>query len=128
MPVAPGLSGRETLGTRYTWVYPNLTFALSQDSMWMYQAYPLGANRSRIIQTICFPGASVEREDFETCAEHYYQRIDAALGEDMPFLVRQQGGLASSFAQPGRFASLEPSVGRFAHWYAQRLLGEMPAD
>ena len=30
----------------------------------------------------CFPGASVEREDFETCAEHYYQRIDAALGEE----------------------------------------------
>ena len=127
LPVAPGLQGREALGTRYTWVYPNLTFALSQDSMWIYQATPLSSDRCRVIQTICFPSASIALDDFAERAEHYYQRIDAALAEDLPFLLRQQGGLASSFARPGRFASLEPSVGKFAYWYAQRLLEAMPA-
>ena len=125
LPVAPGLQGREALGTRYTWVYPNLTFALSQDSMWIYQATPLSADRCRVIQTICFPSDSIALDDFAERAEHYYQRIDAALGEDLPFLVRQQDGLASSFARPGRFSSLEPSVGRFAYWYAQQMLSQV---
>jgi len=124
LPVAPGLQGREAAGTRYTWVYPNITFALSQDSMWIYQAFPLGANRCKVIQTICFPEASVELDDFEERAAHYYERIDAAIGEDMPFLEQQQEGLASRYARQGRFSTLEPSVARFAYWYAQRLLDQ----
>ncbi len=128
LPVAPGLEGREAMGTRYTWVYPNITFALSQDSMWIYQATPLAADRCRVIQTICFPQASMELPDFEQRAAHYYERIDAAIAEDMPFLLEQQVGLASSFARPGRFSSLEPSVARFAWWYAQRMLDRLDAE
>jgi len=125
LPVAPGLGGRETSGTRYTWIFPNLTFALSQDSMWIYQAYPLGAGRCRVVQTVCFPQDSVTQDDFEQRAAHYYARIDAALDEDLPFLYRQQSGLNSPFAQPGRCGALEPAVGRFAYWYAQRMLREI---
>jgi len=125
LPVAPGLSGRLVQGTRYTWIYPNLTFALSQDSMWIYQAFPLAADRSRVIQTICFPAESVALDDFEERAQHYYSRIDAAIDEDLPFLEQQQLGLNSRFAKPGRFGALEPSVGKFAYWYAQQLLREI---
>jgi len=122
LPAAQGLQGREAKGTRYTWIYPNTTFALSQDSMWMYQAFPLSANRCAVTQTICFPAESVARTDFDDRATHYYARIDAALGEDLPFLQQQQVGLSSKFARQGRFGALEPSVGRFAYWYAQQLL------
>ncbi len=125
LPVGEGLEGRYRLGTRYTWIFPNLTFAASQDSLWMYQAMPLAANRSRIVQTVAFPSASVALDDFEQRAEHYYRRIDAALDEDLPFLIRQQRGLASPFARPGRFGALEPCVGKFAFWYAQRMLAEL---
>ena len=125
LPTARGLQGREAKGTRYTWIYPNLTFALSQDSMWMYQAFPLSANRCRVIQTICFPTESVALDDFSERAEYYYQRVDAALAEDLPFLEQQQLGLNSPFARPGRFGKLEPSVGQFAYWYAQQLLREL---
>jgi phenylpropionate dioxygenase-like ring-hydroxylating dioxygenase large terminal subunit len=125
LPVAPGLTGRAAAGTRYTWIYPNLTFALSQDSMWIYQAFPLAADRSRVIQTICFPAESVALDDFEERAQHYYSRIDAAIDEDLPFLEQQQLGLNSRFAKPGRFGALEPSVGKFAYWYAQQLLREI---
>lgn len=125
LPVAPGLGGREASGTRYTWVFPNLTFALSQDSMWIYQAYPLDAGHCRVVQTVCFPDESVDLDDFEQRAAHYYARIDAALDEDLPFLRRQQAGLNSPFALPGRFGALEPAVGRFAYWYAQRMLPEV---
>ena len=122
LPAAPGLGGREAMGTRYTWVYPNLTFALSQDCLWIYQATPLSADRCSVTQTICFPEASLQLDDFEARAAHYYERIDAALAEDLPFLRQQQIGLASSFSRQGRFSALEPSVANFAYWYAQRLL------
>jgi phenylpropionate dioxygenase-like ring-hydroxylating dioxygenase large terminal subunit len=122
LPIAQGLKGRAAKGTRYTWIYPNTTFALSQDSMWMYQAFPLSADRCRVIQTICFPVESVALDDFDDRARHYYARIDAALDEDLPFLKQQQVGLNSKFARQGRFAALEPSVGKFAYWYAQQLL------
>ena len=125
LPPVPGLQGREVKGTRYTWIYPNLTFALSQDSMWIYQAFPLSADRSRVIQTICFPAESFALDDFNERATHYYERIDAALAEDLPFLEQQQLGLNSKFARQGRFAALEPSVGKFAYWYAQQLLREL---
>lgn len=125
LPAGEGLEGRFRLGTRYTWIYPNLTFAASQDSLWMYQAYPITMDLSSIVQTIAFPSASVALEDFEARAEHYYARIDAALGEDMPFLEKQQRGLSSPFARPGRFASLEPSVGDFAYWYARQMLEQL---
>ena len=91
----------------------------------MYQAYPLTMDRSWIVQTIAFPSASVALDDFEARAEHYYTRIDAALAEDLPFLEKQQHGLNSPFAKPGRFAALEPSVGDFAYWYAQQMLRQL---
>jgi phenylpropionate dioxygenase-like ring-hydroxylating dioxygenase large terminal subunit len=122
LPPAQGLQGRAAKGTRYTWIYPNTTFALSQDSMWMYQAFPLSADRCWIMQTISFPAGSVALGDFDERAWHYYERIDAALAEDLPILQQQQVGLNSKFARQGRFGALEPSVGKFAYWYAQQLL------
>jgi phenylpropionate dioxygenase-like ring-hydroxylating dioxygenase large terminal subunit len=125
LPVAPGLDGREASGTRYTWIYPNITFALSQDSMWIYQAFPITADRCHVVQTICFPAESVALDDFDERVQHYYTRIDMAVGEDLPFLEQQQIGLNSKFACQGRFAALEPSVGKFAYWYAQQLLSTL---
>jgi phenylpropionate dioxygenase-like ring-hydroxylating dioxygenase large terminal subunit len=125
LPAAPGLQGREALGVRYTWIYPNITFALAQDSMWIYQAFPLSADRCQVIQTICFPTESVALEDFAARAVHYYARIDAALEEDLPFLAQQQVGLNSKFARQGRFSTLEPSLANFAYWYSQQLLKQL---
>ncbi|MFT5505015.1 MAG: phenylpropionate dioxygenase-like ring-hydroxylating dioxygenase large terminal subunit [Gammaproteobacteria bacterium] len=120
LPTVDTLTGRFRLGTRYTWIYPNITYALSQDSMWIYQAFPINADRSHIIQTIAFPAAATALDDFDERVSHYYKRIDAAVAEDLPFLEKQQTGLASPFAQAGRFGALEPSVGKFAYWYGQQ--------
>lgn len=121
LPAAKQLKGREKNGTRYTWIYPNMTFATSPDSLWMYQTYPITPHRSHIIQTICFPEDTVKGEEFERRSKHYYARYDAALDEDLPFLEQQQLGLSSKFAVPGRFSCLEPSVANFAYWYAGKL-------
>ena len=121
LPAAPSLSGKYLSGTRYTWIYPNTTFAACFDSFWMYQAFPLGPNRCQVLQTICFPTSSLQCDNFETKAQDYYARIDTAISEDLPFLEQQQIGLNSQYAKQGRFSALEPSVGNFACWYAERM-------
>lgn len=122
LPTAPTLHSRARRGIRYTWVYPNLTFAASPDCLWIYEAYPRSAGSTRVVQTICFPANSVSHENFDRLVNHYYRRIDQAIDEDLPFLEQQQLGFASPFAEQGRYSSLEPSVARFAQWYAEQML------
>ena len=126
LPTISGLVGRHAFGTRYTWVFPALTFAVSNDSFWMYQAFPLAPDRCRVIQTVAFPEASTELPEFEEKSARYYERIDTALDEDIPFLLQQQAGLSSPFARQGRFSALEPCVGHFACWYSRRMLDGPP--
>ncbi|MFT5112383.1 MAG: phenylpropionate dioxygenase-like ring-hydroxylating dioxygenase large terminal subunit [Parasphingorhabdus sp.] len=121
LPAAKCLTGRNAQGIRYTWVYPNVTFAAAADCLWIYSAYPISATKTHIMQTVCFPPGSLEREDFAELSEHYYERIDLAVQEDLPFLYSQQTGLSSPYARPGRFSELEPSVANFAHWYANNM-------
>ncbi len=122
LPSIASLIGRNRCGARYTWVYPNMTFAAGTESVWMYEAYPLSPDRTLVGMTICFPTKTTEREDFDNNAQHYYARFDAAIAEDIPALENQQAGLDSPLARQGRFSPFEPSVANFACWYAQRLL------
>ena len=119
LPVNPRLSGREAKGVRYSWVFPNLTFAAAADALWVIDATPVTATATRVGLSICFPPATLELESFEARAAIYYERFEVALGEDIEILTRQQEGLSSPFAQQGRFSpELEPNVANFAFWYA----------
>ena len=121
-PAIPGLSGRSARGTRYTWIFPNMTFACSTEALWIYEAYPVTPTRCQVFQTLCFPQASVDLPDFESKVKFYYERFDAAVEEDRVALENQQLGLNSPYAMPGRYAAgMEPSVAAFASWYAQQL-------
>ncbi len=122
LPAIETLRDRNRQGTRYSWTFPNMTFAAGTEAIWVYEAYPLAPGRTRVGMTLCFPAATVARPDFEARAQHYYDRFDTALAEDIPMLERQQAGLTSPFARQGRYSYLEPSVAAFAFWYAQKLL------
>ncbi|XDZ65336.1 aromatic ring-hydroxylating dioxygenase subunit alpha [Alphaproteobacteria bacterium LSUCC0684] len=122
LPLMPGLKDREAAGVRYTWIFPNMTFAAGVDALWMYEAYPLAANRCLVYQTACFPPETVQQNDFEDRVKAYYHRLDAALDEDIPALVNQQRGLSDPNARQGRFQPLlEPNVASFAKWYAREM-------
>ena len=121
LPVMPGLSARERAGTRYTWVFPALTFAAGSEALWAYGAQPLGPGRCRVTQWVCFPPRTVASADFEAKAERYYARMDEALAEDIAVLELQQLGMASPFARAGRWSDLERGAAAFAAWYARRL-------
>lgn len=120
LPPIPGLTGRAASGARYTWVFPNMAFAANTDALWCYEAYPLGPNRCKVVQTSCFPPESIALPEFKEKSAVYLHRMDAALAEDIPALENQQRGLASPRATQGRFQpDLEPSVASFARWYAR---------
>ncbi len=119
LPLIPGLKGRNRQGTRYTWVYPNLTFAASSEMVWSYDVFPVSPERSRVGMTVCFHPRSIQSDGFEARMRHYCERLDTVLAEDLPVLERQQRGLTSPYATPGRFSWLEPSVASFAAWYAR---------
>ena len=119
----PGLSGRLADGTRYTWVYPGLTFAASRDAVWVLEAAPTGVSTTAVrLSLLCDP-TSASAEDFETILDRYEDRMAVGLDEDIAVLEAQQLGLRSSLSCPGRICpELEPSVHAFHRWYADQLI------
>jgi phenylpropionate dioxygenase-like ring-hydroxylating dioxygenase large terminal subunit len=123
LPTLPGLDSWSLGGVMYTWIFPNLTFAVGADAMWMYVALPDGPGQCSVTQHVCFPPSSIALPDFEDTAALYYERFDAALEEDIPALEGQGRGMRSPEARQGRFSPLlEVNVSRFASWYAARML------
>ena len=122
LPPIGSLQGRNRDGVRYSWVFPNLVFAAGSECLWTYQTTPLAADSCQVRFTFCVPSASVDLPDFEDRARHYYDRMIAAVDEDIPMLERQQKGFAGASDLQGRFSpTLEPNVARFAIWYARQM-------
>ncbi len=123
LPNMKNLNKRFLNGVRYTWIYPNLTFAVGRDSMWMYVVNPVDKDNSEITQSTCFPKNIIYSDEFKTKSKFYYSRMDAAIEEDITALENQQDGLKSSINLQGRFAPLlEANVSEFAKWYSKQLL------
>ena len=122
LPAMPGLGVRERAGTRYTWVFPALTFAAGGEALWAYGARPLGPRRCRVTQWVCFPPRTLATPGFEAKSQRYLARMDEALAEDIAVLERQQLGMDSPFARAGRWSDLERGAAAFAAWYARRLV------
>lgn len=119
LPATEGMDNKHANGVRYTWVYPNLTFAASAEATWIYEALPITEQQSQIRLTLCFPKNSTELNDFETKANFYYDRLIAAINEDILALENQQLGLNSPLAKQGRYHELlEPNIAHFDFWYA----------
>lgn len=123
LPAIPDIHGKAATGTRYSWLFPNMTFAANKDAVWMYEALPIDARRSQIALTLLLPETSFALEDFEDRAQYYFKRLIAAVEEDIPVLENQQAGLNSPISQQGRYHELlEPNVAGFAFWYAKMML------
>lgn len=118
LPPMPGLSGREAYGARYTWIFPNMTFAANSDALWVYEAYPLTPDRCRVVQSACFHPETLAQPGADASVAIYHDRLDAALDEDLEALENQQRGLACPSARPGVLHPLlEANVASFARWY-----------
>lgn len=129
LPPMPGLAGRAAQGVRYTWVFPNMSFAAGADALWVYEAYPLGADRCHVVQTACFPAETLARPGAEARVAAYFERLDAAIDEDIPALENQHRGLGCADARAGRLQPLlEANLDKFARWYAAVMMAAARGD
>lgn len=124
LPKLPGLTGRNATGSRYTWLFPTVTFSASLDALWVYEAYPLTATSCRVAQSVCLHPDTFNAPGFDEKVQRYFERMDAAIEEDIPALENQQKGLTSPDARSGYLCTThEPAVAAFARWYAGTMLG-----
>lgn len=121
-PYIPSLEGDAAKGSHYILINPSTMFGLTFDCMWWLELHPLSAGRTRLIVGSCFPAATVARPDFDALADNYYRRWDQSIAEDNDVSERQQAGIASPFARPGRFSHLEPLVHVIDNWVLDRVL------
>ncbi|MEM7598673.1 MAG: aromatic ring-hydroxylating dioxygenase subunit alpha [Pseudomonadota bacterium] len=122
LPSMPGLKGRALHGVRYSWAFPNMSFAASSDAMWMYEAYPMGPDHCHVVQTASFPPETLGAVGAEEKLAAYLARLDAAIDEDIPALENQHRGLKCTDARPGQLHPLlEANVAGFARWYATEM-------
>ena len=123
LPKMENLEAPWSLGARYSWIFPNMTFAAGQEAIWVYEANPITSERCQVRQSICFPKNTIELPDFKEKSQAYYQRLDDALDEDIYALENQQKGLNKSPSLQGQFSTLmEANVATFAQWYANKII------
>ncbi len=123
LPIMENLEAPWSLGARYSWIFPNMTFAASQEANWVYEATPINSERCQIRQSICFPKNTTELPDFYEKSQAYYQRHDDAMSEDIVALENQHKGLRNSPSLQGQFSPLmEENVASFCNWYAAKML------
>jgi choline monooxygenase len=122
-PMIESLAGLpEAGGTRAPLIYPSTYLACTIDCAWYLELHPLGPTRTRLIHGALFPKDRLARNDFEEIARNYYKRWDITIEEDIVASERQQKGLESPFALPGRFSHREPLVHEIDNWVLDRVL------
>jgi phenylpropionate dioxygenase-like ring-hydroxylating dioxygenase large terminal subunit len=121
-PVNERLAGRrEAEGTYAPLIYPSTYLACTVDCAFYIELHPMGVTRSKLAVGVLFPRERLQRKDFEEIAQNYYKRLDLTIAEDIAASERQQRGLASPFARPGRFSRREALVHGIDNWILDRL-------
>lgn len=118
----PTLAGEAGRGSRFILIYPATMLAICVDTMWSFECHPLAPERTEVVLTSCFPRSSTERADFAELAPNYYRRQDMVVREDNEISEKQQRGLASMLARPGRLSPKERIVHKLDNWVLDRVL------
>ena len=122
-PTIESLEGRREAGGTYApLIYPSTYLACTIDCAWYLEMHPISANKTYMVHGALFPRDRLDRPDFEEVAKNYYQRWDITIEEDILASVRQQRGLETPFAPPGRFSHREPLVHEIDNWILDRVI------
>jgi choline monooxygenase len=122
-PTIESLEGRrEAAGTYAPLIYPSTYLACTIDCAWYLEMHPISASKTYMVHGALFPRDRLDRPDFEEVAKNYYHRWDVTIEEDILASVRQQRGLETPFAPPGRFSHREPLVHEIDNWILDRVI------
>lgn len=123
-PEIASLDGKGSSGSYYPLIYPSTMFCCTTDCMWYLEVHPLGPTSMKLIHGAVFPKVTAERDDFDDVVQKYYHRWDVTAVEDNDISERQQKGVDSPLARPGRLSYMEPLVHTIGNWVLDRVLGE----
>jgi choline monooxygenase len=122
-PTIESLEGRREAGGTYApLIYPSTYLACTIDCAWYLEMHPISASKTYMVHGALFPRDRLDRPDFEEVAKNYYHRWDVTIEEDILASVRQQRGLETPFAPPGRFSHREPLVHEIDNWILDRVI------
>jgi hypothetical protein len=122
-PTIETLIGRkEEKGTYAPLIYPSTYLACTIDCAWYLEMHPLGPDRTRMVHGALFPRSRLERPDFQELASNYFTRWDITIEEDIVASERQQKGVDTDYAKPGRFSYREPLVHEIDNWVLDQVL------
>ena len=120
-PPVSTLTGATREGSHYVLIYPFAMIGCDVDSIWYKQMIPEGPGKVRNIATYCFHKEIIERPDYEQVSPNYFRRYRKVVTEDNAAMERQQAGLVSPFAKPGRFSDPEVLVHRIDNWVLDQI-------
>jgi len=124
-PVIESLEGRREAGGTYApLIYPSTYLACTIDCAWYLEMHPISPSKTYMVHGALFPRDRLDRPDFEEVAKNYYHRWDVTIEEDILASVRQQRGLETPFAPPGRFSHREPLVHEIDNWVLDRVIDD----
>lgn len=118
----PKLAGRYTEGTYYPCLLPATLFAFTIDSVWVFELYPKGADRTVLTAASLFSTEQVARPDFAEKVEYYYRRLDTIVPEDNEAVERQQEGLCLPVGLSGKFTHMETLCHAFDNWVLDQMI------
>jgi phenylpropionate dioxygenase-like ring-hydroxylating dioxygenase large terminal subunit len=122
-PTIEGLAGRREAGGTYApLIYPSTYLACTIDCAWYLELHPVGPARTVLVHGALFPRTRLARPDFQELAKNYYHRWDVTIEEDIVASERQQKGIDTPYAPPGRFSYREPLVHEIDNWILDRVL------
>jgi choline monooxygenase len=122
-PMIETLRGRREAGGTYApLIYPSTYLACTIDCAWYLEMHPLGPDKTRLVHGALFPRDRLERGDFHEIVQNYYSRWDVTILEDILASIRQQRGLETPYAPPGRFSYREPLVHQIDNWVLDQVL------
>ncbi|MDX1432416.1 MAG: aromatic ring-hydroxylating dioxygenase subunit alpha [Gammaproteobacteria bacterium] len=117
----PGLTGRAAQGSTYVCAYPCALLGCTRDCVWYVEIHPTGPGTIRLALGSCFHPGTSARTDFAERVQAYYRRWDVTVDEDNRINERQQRGVASPLARPGRVSPLEALSHTFRNWLLDAL-------
>jgi choline monooxygenase len=122
-PINESLVGRREAGGTYApLIYPSTYLACTIDCAWYLEMHPLGPDKTRLVHGALFPRDRLARPDYQEVAKNYFHRWDLTIEEDIVASERQQKGIDSPYAPPGRFSYREPMVHEIDNWILDRVL------
>ena len=129
LPLIKGLTERSQSGMPLFIVYPMFLCMPAVDCTAYYLVFPTGPETSQVLLRLCVPqdtAAALKSDaELQAGAAEYYRNIETFVAEDNEIAKKQQRGLRSRRAVPGRYSKREFLLFKYHDWLRQHVYSHL---